>query len=64
MEKVHPWSGQPSDRGRLKDRTEQKFQVEDEAQAALEMCDQLLLNASSKDDAMLACFCLAKLSAR
>ena len=23
MEKVHPWSGQPSDRGRLKNRTEQ-----------------------------------------
>ena len=48
MEKVHPWSGQPSDRGRLKDRTEQKFQVEDEAQAGLEMSDQLLVNASSK----------------
>jgi len=23
MEKVHPWCGQPSDRGRLKNRTEQ-----------------------------------------
>ena len=45
-------------------RTEQKFQMEDEAQAALDLSDQLLLNASSKDDAMLACFCLAKLSAR
>jgi len=38
--------------------------MEDEAQAALDLSDQLLLNASSKDDAMLACFCLAKLSAR
>ena len=27
MEKVHPWCGQPSDRGRLKNRTEQKWWV-------------------------------------
>ena len=27
MEKVRPWCGQPSDRGRLKNRTEQGFRV-------------------------------------
>ena len=27
MEKVRPWCGQPSDRGRLKNRTEQKLTI-------------------------------------
>ena len=47
MEKVRPWCGQPSDRGRLKNRTEQlgSSSVFDMPQAQLSMwgCDYILL---------------------
>ena len=34
MEKVRPWRGQPSDRGRLKNRTEQNYTAAAAAAAA------------------------------
>ena len=53
MEKVRPWCGQPSDRGRLKNRTEQRF-FDRSRQYCLMMNDTLSSRDILLSDSLLA----------